>query len=111
MAERRRDRDRQGEDAGEGEEDRRHRAADRAAAPPVSGGGIPRHAPIDPPLMTFRLALRIALRHLRARLRQTLLATLGIVIGGGIFALMVAITEGQTRLLREKLIDLSPHIL
>ncbi|MDB5035645.1 MAG: hypothetical protein JWQ98_2886 [Chlorobi bacterium] len=61
--------------------------------------------------MTFRLALQIALRHLRSRRRQTILATLGIVIGGGIFALMVAITEGQSGFLRDKIIDISPHII
>lgn len=61
--------------------------------------------------MSFSLALQIALRHLRSRRRQTLLATLGIMIGGGIFALMVAITTGQTLFLREKLIDISPHLL
>lgn len=61
--------------------------------------------------MPFRLALQIALRHLSARKRQTLLATLGIMIGGGIFALMVAVTGGQQRFLRDKLIEISPHIL
>ncbi|HVZ38255.1 MAG TPA: ABC transporter permease [Candidatus Kapabacteria bacterium] len=57
-----------------------------------------------------RLAMQIALRHLRARRRQTILATLGIVIGGGIFALMVAITAGEQDFLEERLIDVSPHI-
>lgn len=61
--------------------------------------------------MSFSLALQIALRHLRSRRRQTLLATLGIMVGGGIFALMLAITTGQTLFLREKLIDISPHLL
>jgi len=61
--------------------------------------------------MSFRLALKIALRHLRSRRRQTLLAVLGIVVGGGIFALMLAITGGQEGFLRERLIDISPHIL
>lgn len=61
--------------------------------------------------MPFRLALAIALRHLRSRPRQTVLATLGIMIGGGIFALMLAITAGQQEFLREKLIDISPHLL
>ncbi len=61
--------------------------------------------------MPFRLALKIALRHLRARRRQTLLATLGIMVGGGIFALMLAITDGQQQFLRDKLVDISPHLL
>lgn len=61
--------------------------------------------------MSFQLALQIALRHLRSRKRQTFLATLGITVGGGIFALMLAITVGQTAFLRERLVDVSPHIL
>lgn len=61
--------------------------------------------------MPFNLALQIALRHLGARKRQTLLAMLGIVVGGGIFALMLAITIGQQGFLEERLIDISPHIL
>lgn len=61
--------------------------------------------------MPFRLALKIALRHLRTRKRQTILATLGIMIGGGIFALMLAITAGQQEFLRSRLIDISPHLL
>jgi lipoprotein-releasing system permease protein len=60
--------------------------------------------------MPFRLALQIALRHLGSRRRQTLLATLGIVVGGAIFALMVAITIGQQRFLEERLVDTSPHL-
>jgi lipoprotein-releasing system permease protein len=35
---------------------------------------------------------------------------LGIIIGGAIFALMIAITAGQTDYLRDKLVDVSPHI-
>ncbi|MBS1912490.1 MAG: ABC transporter permease [Bacteroidetes bacterium] len=58
-----------------------------------------------------RLAMRIALRHLRVRRRPTILATLGIAIGGGIFALVVAITTGQQNFLEERLIDVSPHII
>lgn len=61
--------------------------------------------------MNVRLAFFIARRHLRARRRQTLLSTMGIMVGGGIFALMVAITAGQEEYLRAKLIDVSPHIL
>jgi lipoprotein-releasing system permease protein len=60
--------------------------------------------------MPFRLALQIALRHLGSRKRQTLLATLGVVVGGAIFALMLAITIGQQEFLEERLIDVSPHL-
>ncbi len=62
-------------------------------------------------MVPFRLALTIAVRHLLARRRQTILAVLGVVVGGAIFALMVALTVGQGRFLREKLIDTSPHIV
>jgi lipoprotein-releasing system permease protein len=61
--------------------------------------------------MSFRLALRIAIRHLLSRKRQSFLATLGVAVGGAIFAMMVAVTEGQEGFLREKLIDFSPHII
>lgn len=61
--------------------------------------------------VNVRLAFFIARRHLRARRRQTLLSTMGIVVGGGIFALMAAITAGQEEYLRARLIDVSPHIL
>jgi len=36
---------------------------------------------------------------------------LGIVVGGGIFALMLAVSAGQSDFLRDKLIDISPHLL
>src|SRR5262245_27169091 len=60
--------------------------------------------------MSIQLALLIALRHLAGRKRQSLLAVLGIVVGGGIFALMVAVTAGQSDYLRQRLIEVSPHI-
>jgi lipoprotein-releasing system permease protein len=61
--------------------------------------------------MSFGLAFSIARRHLLARRRQSLLAMLGIVLGGAIFALMVALSAGQMEFLRAKLIDISPHII
>jgi len=60
--------------------------------------------------MTVGLAFAIAIRHLGARKRQSALATLGVAVGGGVFALMLAIANGQSDFLRERLIEFSPHI-
>lgn len=61
--------------------------------------------------MSFGLALRIALRHLGGRRRQTILSTLGVAVGGAVFSLMVAVTQGQHLFLREKLVDITPHLI
>jgi len=39
------------------------------------------------------------------------LSTLGVAVGGAIFSLMVAVTQGQHLFLREKLVDITPHLV
>jgi lipoprotein-releasing system permease protein len=62
-------------------------------------------------MRTFLLLLSIALAHLRVRTRQTLVASLGVTVGVGIFLAASGMMVGSQNDFVRTLIDSAPHII
>jgi lipoprotein-releasing system permease protein len=58
----------------------------------------------------FRLILRTASAQLSGRPRQTLLVTLGVAVGASVMIVTFALTNGIIESIKEKIINVSPHI-
>jgi len=62
-------------------------------------------------MRTQNFLLDIALTHLGGRLRQTVIAVAGVALGVGFFIAMAALMLGFQQFFKQKIIDVSPHIV
>ncbi|MBC8146022.1 MAG: ABC transporter permease, partial [bacterium] len=60
--------------------------------------------------MSYARAFRVAIRQLSVRRATMLWSLTGVVVCGAIFAVVVAVTYGQDRYLRQRLSETTPHV-
>ncbi len=61
--------------------------------------------------MTFFDLLKIAWVHLRERRRQTILTALGVAVGSAMLVTTIAVADGSTQNVIDKIIEIAPHVI